>query len=102
MTTLTMDHHGPSGVASTRRPSTWPPGHAEDLRDPVASSSSLAMIYIVSGPQTRRGTPPPLVGANAIPNCWHTVHALGSLRDAYQLLRSTGRDFCNYLSENTP
>ena len=63
MTTLTMDHHGPSGVASTMRPSTWPPGHAEDLHDPVASSSSLAMIYIVSGPQTRRGTPPPLVGA---------------------------------------
>ena len=49
MTTLTMDHHGPSGVAS--------------LREPVASSSGLAMIYIVSGPQTRRGTPPPLVGA---------------------------------------
>mgnify|MGYP003661314822 CR=1 FL=1 len=66
MTTLTMDHHGPSGAASTGRPSTWPPGHAEDLRDPVSASSSLAMIYIVSGPQTRRGTPPPLVGASVV------------------------------------
>lgn len=66
MTTLTMDHLGHSGVASTMRPSTWPPGHAEDLRDPVAASSSLAMIYIVSGPQTRRGTPPPMVGTTVV------------------------------------
>lgn len=75
MTTLTMDHHGPSGVASTRRPSTWPPGHAEDLRDPVAASSSLAMIYIVSGLQTRRGTPPPLVGAVVVSAALWTMFA---------------------------
>lgn len=66
MTTLTMDNIGHSGVASTRRPGTWPPGHSEDLRDPVAASSSLAMIYIVSGPQTRRGTPPPMVGTTVV------------------------------------
>ena len=66
MTTLTMDRLGHSGAASTRRPSTWPPGHAEDLREPVASASSLAMIYIVSGPQTKRGTPPPIVGTRVV------------------------------------
>ena len=48
MTTLTMDHHGPSGVASTRRPSTWPPGHAEDLRDPVAASAASSASTKIS------------------------------------------------------
>ena len=66
MTTLTMDHHGHSGVASTRRPSTWPPGHAEGLREPVAASSGMGTIYLVSGPQTKRGTPPPIVGTTVV------------------------------------
>lgn len=66
MTTLTMDHHGHSGVASTRRPSTWPPSHAEDLHEHAAASSSMGTIYLVIGPQTKRGTPPPLVGATVV------------------------------------
>jgi len=66
MTTLTMDHQGHSGVASTRRPSTWPPGHAEALREPVAATSGMGIIYLVSGPQTKRGTPPPIVGTAVV------------------------------------
>lgn len=39
----------------------------EDLRNHAAvSSTGLSMIYVVNGPQTRRGTPPPAVGANVV------------------------------------
>ena len=66
MATTTMDQHAPGGGSEIRL-HTWAPACVEDLRNHAAvSSTGLSMIYVVNGPQTRRGTPPPAVGANVV------------------------------------
>lgn len=71
MTTLTMEHPATSGAASsTKRPTTRPSTrNTTGMREHSAGpSASHAMIYVVSGPQTKRGAPDPVVGV-------HIVHA---------------------------
>lgn len=66
MATTTMDQHALGGVSQIS-PHTWAPACVDDLINHAAvSSSSQSMIYVVNGPQTRRGTPPPRVGANVV------------------------------------
>ena len=36
------------------------------LGDRPMSAASSPMIYVVTGPQTKRGVPPPVVGANVV------------------------------------
>lgn len=64
MTTTTMDprvHVGANSLAPQ------PPTVVDNLRnDAAVSSAGLSMIYVVSGPQTKRGAPPPLIGASVV------------------------------------
>jgi len=66
MTTTTMDprvHVGANSLA----PQPWTPTVVDNLRnDAAVSSAGLSMIYVVSGPQTKRGTPPPLIEASVV------------------------------------
>lgn len=66
MTTTTMDprvHVGANSLA----PQPWTPTVVDNLRNEAAvSSAGLSMIYVVSGPQTKRGAPPPLIGASVV------------------------------------
>jgi len=66
VTTTTMDLRAHVG-ASVIAPQSWTPATVDNLRNEAAvSSAGLSMIYVVSGPQTKRGTPPPLIGANVV------------------------------------
>lgn len=66
MTTTTMDPRVHVG-ANSLMPQSWTPTTVDSLRNEAAvSSAGLPMIYVVSGPQTRRGTPPPLIEASVV------------------------------------
>jgi len=53
--------------ANSLAPQPWTPTVVDNLRnDAAVSSAGLSMIYVVSGPQTKRGTPPPLIGASVV------------------------------------
>lgn len=66
MTTTTMDPRVHVG-ANSLMPQPWTPTVVDSLRnDAAVSSAGLSMIYIVSGPQTKRGTPPPAIEASVV------------------------------------
>lgn len=82
MTTTTMDprvHVGASAIL----PQSWTPTTVDSLRnDAAVSSAGLSMIYVVSGPQTKRGTPPPLIEASVVHTalwCMFTVAILNAI-----------------------
>ena len=87
MMSLTMGHRAALGVdrpaVAQSQSHARTPAHVDTLRgDAMVSSASLAMMFIVSGPQTHRGTPPPLVGARVVSAalwCMFTVAILDAL-----------------------
>lgn len=66
MTTTTMDLRAHVGANADLLQS-WTPATVDNLRnDAAVSSAGLSMIYVVSGPQTHRGVPPPVIGAAVV------------------------------------
>lgn len=82
MTTTTMDPRVHVG-ANSLMPQSWTPTAVDSLRNEAAvSSAGLSMIYVVSGPQTKRGTPPPLIEASVVHAalwCMFTVAILNAI-----------------------